>query len=269
MVFIKNSITNGFLNFVSILLNLLLLFLQMKNTLIVIPTYNEADNIEAIINELFLTSDNYHVLVVDDSSPDGTGKLIKNLFNEYPNRLFLETRQKKEGLGRAYLHAFRWAKSRDYNYIFQMDADFSHNPKDILKMEQLIKQGSDVVIGSRYIDGINVVNWPLGRILLSLGASYYVKFFTGLPLKDPTAGFVGYKSEVLDAINLDEVKFVGYAFQIELKYKAWIKGYTLKEHSIIFLNRVKGQSKMNGSIIWEAIYGVLYLRIESLFKRKR
>ena len=193
MVFIKNSITNGFLNFVSILLNLLLLFLQMKNTLIVIPTYNEADNIEAIINELFLTSDNYHVLVVDDSSPDGTGKLVKNLFNEYPNRLFLETRQKKEGLGRAYLHAFRWAKSRDYNYIFQMDADFSHNPKDILKMEQLIKQGSDVVIGSRYIDGINVVNWPLGRILLSLGASYYVKFFTGLPLKDPTAGFVGYK----------------------------------------------------------------------------
>lgn len=269
MVFIKNSITNGFLNFVSILLNLLLLFLQMKNTLIVIPTYNEADNIEAIINELFLTSDNCHVLVVDDSSPDGTGKLVKNLFNEYPNRLFLETRQKKEGLGRAYLHAFRWAKSRDYNYIFQMDADFSHDPKDIIKMEQLIKQGSDVVIGSRYIDGINVVNWPLGRILLSLGASYYVKFFTGLPLKDPTAGFVGYKSEVLDAINLDEVKFVGYAFQIELKYKAWIKGYTLKEYSIIFLNRVKGQSKMNGSIIWEAIYGVLYLRIESLFKRKR
>tara|TARA_B100000767_G_C19778581_1_gene544446 strand:- start:499 stop:1224 length:726 start_codon:yes stop_codon:yes gene_type:complete len=240
----------------------------MKNTLIVIPTYNEADNIEAIIDELLIISDNYHVLVVDDSSPDGTGKLVKNLFKKYPNRIFLETQLKKEGLGRAYLHAFQWSKSRDYNYIFQMDADFSHNPKDIPKMEQLIGQGADVVIGSRYIDGINVVNWPLGRILLSLGASYYVKFFTGLPVKDSTAGFVGYKSEVLDAINLDEVKFVGYAFQIELKYKAWIKGFTLKEHSIIFLNRVKGQSKMNGSIIWEAIYGVLYLRIESLFKCK-
>ncbi len=269
MVFVKKSLTNGFLNFVSILLNLLLLFLQMKNTLIVIPTYNEADNIKAIIEELFLISNHYHALIVDDSSPDGTGKLVKNLFKKYPKRLFLERRLKKEGLGCAYLHAFRWAKSRDYKYIFQMDADFSHNPKDIPKMEHLFNQGHDVVIGSRYIDGINVVNWPLGRILLSLGASYYVNFFTGLPVKDPTAGFVGYKSEVLNAINLDEIKFVGYAFQIELKYKAWIKGYVLKEHSIIFLNRVKGESKMNGSIIWEAIYGVIYLRIKSLFKRKR
>jgi dolichol-phosphate mannosyltransferase len=148
-----------------------------------------------------------------------------------------------------------------------MDADFSHNPQDVPKMEAELKKGTDVVIGSRYIDGINVVNWPLGRILLSLSASYYVKFFTGLQVKDPTAGFVGYKVEVLEAIDLDSVRFVGYAFQIELKYKAWKKGFNLKEHSIIFLNRIKGQSKMNGSIIWEAIYGVIYLRIQSLFKR--
>ena len=241
----------------------------MKNTLIVIPTYNEADNIEAIICETLLINEDYHVLVVDDSSPDGTGDLVANLFEQFPNRLFLETRQKKEGLGRAYLHAFRWALAADYKFIFEMDADFSHNPKDIPKMELHLLADADVVIGSRYVDGINVVNWPLGRILLSLAASYYVKFFTSLPVKDATAGFVGYKAEVLRAIDLDAVKFVGYAFQIELKYKAWKKGFKLKEYSIIFLNRVKGQSKMNGSIIWEAIYGVVFLRIQSLFKRKQ
>ena len=154
-------------------------------------------------------------------------------------------------------------------FIFEMDADFSHNPQDVPKMELHLLADADVVIGSRYVDGINVVNWPLGRILLSLAASYYVKFFTSLPVKDATAGFVGYKAEVLRAIDLDAVKFVGYAFQIELKYKAWKKGFKLKEYSIIFLNRAKGQSKMNGSIIWEAIYGVVFLRIQSLFKRKQ
>ena len=241
----------------------------MKNTLIVIPTYNEADNIEAIICETLLINEDYHVLVVDDSSPDGTGNLVANLFEQFPNRLFLETRQKKEGLGRAYLHAFRWALAADYKFIFEMDADFSHNPQDVPKMELHLLADADVVIGSRYVDGINVVNWPLGRILLSLAASYYVKFFTSLPVKDATAGFVGYKAEVLRAIDLDAVKFVGYAFQIELKYKAWKKGFKLKEYSIIFLNRAKGQSKMNGSIIWEAIYGVVFLRIQSLFKRKQ
>lgn len=241
----------------------------MKNTLVVIPTYNEADNIEAIICELMAINDNYHTLVVDDSSPDGTGVLVKNLVKHYPNRLFLETRTKKEGLGRAYIHAFKWALAAGYKTIFQMDADFSHNPKDIPKMELELKEHCDVVIGSRYIGGINVVNWPLSRILLSLTASYYVKFFTSLPVKDATAGFVGYKAEVLKAINLDTVKFVGYAFQIELKYKAWKNGFKLKEYSIIFLNREKGQSKMNGSIIWEAIYGVVYLRIQTLFKIKK
>ena len=241
----------------------------MKNTLIVIPTYNEADNIEAIICETLLINEDYHVLVVDDSSPDGTGDLVANLFEQFPNRLFLETRPQKEGLGRAYLHAFRWALAADYKFIFEMDADFSHNPQDVPKMELHLLADADVVIGSRYVDGINVVNWPLGRILLSLAASYYVKFFTSLPVKDATAGFVGYKAEVLRAIDLDAVKFVGYAFQIELKYKAWKKGFKLKEYSIIFLNRVKGQSKMNGSIIWEAIYGVVFLRIQSLFKRKQ
>lgn len=239
----------------------------MKNTLIVIPTYNEVDNIKAIICELLAIDESYHVVVVDDSSPDGTGSLVDGLIPQYSARLFLESRPKKEGLGLAYLHAFRWALKHNYKFIFEMDADFSHNPQDVPKMEAELKKGTDVVIGSRYIDGINVVNWPLGRILLSLSASYYVKFFTGLPLKDPTAGFVGYKVEVLEAIDLDSVRFVGYAFQIELKHKAWKKGFNLKEHSIIFLNRIKGQSKMNGSIIWEAIYGVIYLRIQSLFKR--
>ena len=241
----------------------------MKNTLIVIPTYNEADNIEAIICETLSINEDYHALVVDDSSPDGTGDLVANLFEQFPNRLFLETRPQKEGLGRAYLHAFRWALAADYKFIFEMDADFSHNPKDIPKMELHLLADADVVIGSRYVDGINVVNWPLGRILLSLAASYYVKFLTSLPVKDATAGFVGYNAEVLRAIDLDAVKFVGYAFQIELKYKAWKKGFKLKEYSIIFLNRAKGQSKMNGSIIWEAIYGVVFLRIQSLFKRKQ
>ena len=240
----------------------------MKNTLIVIPTYNEADNIEAIICELLAISDDYHALVVDDSSPDGTSTIVKHLFAQFPDRLFLETRPKKDGLGRAYIHAFRWALKADYKFVFEMDADFSHNPHDIPKMELELQKDCDVVIGSRYVDGINVVNWPLARILLSLAASYYVKFFTSLPVKDATAGFVGYKAKVLKEIDLDSIKFVGYAFQIELKYKAWKKGFKLKEHSIIFLNRVKGQSKMNGSIIWEAIYGVVYLRIQSLFKRK-
>ena len=253
----------------SIPFNLLLLTFQMKNTLIVIPTYNEADNIEAIICETLSINEDYHALVVDDSSPDGTGALVENLFEQFPDRLFLETRPQKEGLGRAYLHAFRWALAADYKFIFEMDADFSHNPQDVPKMELQLLGDADVVIGSRYVDGINVVNWPLSRILLSLAASYYVKFFTSLPVKDATAGFVGYKAEVLRAIDLDTVKFVGYAFQIELKYKAWKKGYKLKEFSIIFLNRAKGQSKMNGSIIWEAIYGVVFLRIQSLFKRKQ
>ena len=239
----------------------------MKNTLIVIPTYNEVDNIKVIICELLAIDESYHVVVVDDSSPDGTGSLVDELIPQYSGRLFLESRPKKEGLGLAYLHAFRWALKHNYKFIFEMDADFSHNPQDVPKMEAELKNGTDVVIGSRYIDGINVVNWPLGRILLSLSASYYVKFFTGLQVKDPTAGFVGYKVEVLEAIDLDSVRFVGYAFQIELKHKAWKKGFNLKEHSIIFLNRIKGQSKMNGSIIWEAIYGVIYLRIQSLFKR--
>ena len=240
----------------------------MKNTLIVIPTYNEAENIEAIIRQLLSIDTSYHVVVVDDSSPDGTGSFVKAVISEYPDRIFLETRPKKEGLGRAYLHAFKWALLKGYNYIFEIDADFSHNPNDIPRMQERLIKGADVVIGSRYIDGINVINWPLGRILLSLGASYYVKFFTGLPVTDPTAGFVGYKAEVLNTIDLDSVKFVGYAFQIELKYKAWIKGFNLQEVSIIFLNQAKGQSKMNGSIIWEAIYGVVYLRIKSLFKYK-
>lgn len=239
----------------------------MKNILIVIPTYNESENIENIIHKLYSICENYNVLVVDDSSPDGTGNIVESLMKIYSKKLFLETRPKREGLGKAYIHAFRWTLERQYDYIFEMDADFSHNPQEIPKMIVELQQGADIVIGSRYSDGINVVNWPLSRILLSLMASYYVNFFTGLPVKDPTSGFVGYKRIVLEKINLDKVKFVGYAFQIELKYKAWKQNFLLKEYPIIFFNRTKGESKMNASIIWEAVYGVLYLKLQSLFKR--
>ena len=240
--------------------NFLLLWLQMKNTLIVIPTYNEAENIEAMVRLLLSIDTSYHVIVVDDSSPDGTGSIVKAVISEYPDRIFLETRPKKEGLGRAYLHAFKWALLKGYNYIFEIDADFSHNPNDIPRMQERLIKGADVVIGSRYIYGINVINWPLGRILLSLGASYYVKFFTGLPVKDPTAGFVGYKAEVLNAIDLDSVKFVGYAFQIEMKYSAIKHGFNVKEIPIHFKDRELGQSKMNIKIFREAFIGVLKLK---------
>lgn len=182
----------------------------------------------------------------------------------FPKRLFLESRSNRTGLGSAYVHGFQWALRRNYAYIFEMDADFSHNPKEIQPILALLEKEADLVVGSRYIKGVNVVNWPLSRILLSYFASLYVRLITGMPIKDATAGFVGYRSEVLKAIEIDQVKFVGYAFQIELKYKAWLKKFKLIEHPIVFTNRVKGKSKMNGSIIWEALYGVLFLR---LFKK--
>ncbi len=237
----------------------------MENTLIIIPTYNEIENIESIIEAVFSSGLPSDVLVVDDQSPDGTADQVLKMMKKFPKRLFLESRVDKKGLGTAYVHGFNWALRRKYSYIFEMDADFSHNPKELSSMMALLKNQADLVVGSRYIKGVNVVNWPLGRILLSYFASFYVRLITGMPIKDATAGFVGYKRQVLEAINLDQIKFVGYAFQIELKYKAWLKNFKLIEHPIIFTNRVKGKSKMNGSIIWEALFGVLFLRF---FKKR-
>lgn len=236
----------------------------MEKTLIIIPTYNEIENIESIIEAVFSTPVAVAILVVDDESPDGTGQKVLSLMERFPKRLFLESRSNRTGLGSAYVHGFQWALRRNYAYIFEMDADFSHNPKEIQPMLALLEKEADLVVGSRYIKGVNVVNWPLSRILLSYFASLYVRLITGMPIKDATAGYVGYRSEVLKAIEIDQVKFVGYAFQIELKYKAWLKKFKLIEHPIVFTNRVKGKSKMNGSIIWEALYGVLFLR---LFKK--
>ena len=237
----------------------------MKNTLIIVPTYNEIENIESLIEMIFENNLPLDVLVVDDQSPDGTANRVIQIMKTFPKRLFLESRADKKGLGTAYIHGFKWALRKDYEYIFEMDADLSHNPKELSPMLSLLQHDTDLVIGSRYIKGVNVVNWPLGRVLLSYFASIYVRLITGMPIKDSTAGFVGYRRNVLESIDLDQVKFVGYAFQIELKYKSWLKKFKLVEHPIIFTNRAKGKSKMNGSIIWEALFGVLFLRI---YKRR-
>tara|TARA_S200000501_G_scaffold213461_1_gene200513 strand:- start:40 stop:759 length:720 start_codon:yes stop_codon:yes gene_type:complete len=237
----------------------------MKNTLIIVPTYNEIENIESLIEMIFENDLPLHVLVVDDQSPDGTANRVIQIMKTFPKRLFLESRADKKGLGTAYIYGFKWALRRDYEYIFEMDADLSHNPKELIPMLSLLQRDTDLVIGSRYIKGVNVVNWPLSRVLLSYFASVYVRLITGMPIKDSTAGFVGYRRNVLESIDLDQVKFVGYAFQIELKYKSWLKKFKLVEHPIIFTNRAKGKSKMNGSIIWEALFGVLFLRI---YKRR-
>ena len=237
----------------------------MKNTLIIVPTYNEIENIESLIEMIFENDLPIDVLVVDDQSPDGTADRVIQIMKTFPKRLFLESRADKKGLGTAYIHGFKWALRRDYEYIFEMDADLSHNPKELIPMLSLLQHDTDLVIGSRYIKGVNVVNWPLSRVLLSYFASVYVRLITGMPIKDSTAGFVGYRRNVLESIDLDQVKFVGYAFQIELKYKSWLKKFKLVEHPIIFSNRTKGKSKMNGSIFWEALFGVLFLRI---YKRR-
>ena len=237
----------------------------MENTLIIIPTYNEIENIQPIIETVFENNLPLDVLVVDDQSPDGTADRVIQMMKIFPKQLFLESRVDKKGLGAAYVHGFKWALARDYHYIFEMDADFSHNPKELGPMLYILKEKADLVVGSRYIEGVNVVNWPMSRVLLSYFASLYVRLITGMPIKDSTAGFVGYRRVVLESINLNQVKFVGYAFQIELKYKSWLKKFKLVEHPIVFINRVKGKSKMNGSIILEALFGVLFLRFN---KRK-
>ena len=236
--------------------------MSTEKILIIIPTFNEIENISKIIMAVFDTGLSINILVVDDQSPDGTGQEVRKLMKTFPNKLFLESRSGKKGLGSAYIDGFKWALKSDYKYIFEMDADFSHQPKELKSMIKILDSNVDLVIGSRYVNGVNVVNWPLGRILLSYFASFYVQFITGMPIKDPTAGFVGYKRRVLEAIDLDKIKFIGYAFQIELKYKAWIKNFLIKEHPIIFINRVYGKSKMSGNIVWEALFGVLLLRLK-------
>jgi len=241
----------------------------MSNSIVIIPTYNEIENIEAIIRAVFQLQKEFHVLVVDDNSPDETGACVVGLQEEFNGRLFLETRMEKAGLGTANIHGFKWAIEKEYDYIFEMDADFSHNPTDLLRLLKACENGADVSVGSRYKKGVNVVNWPLYRVLLSYGASFYVKMITGMRVHDPTAGFVCYKRQVLENIKLDSVRFVGYAFQIEMKFRAYLKNYTIEEVSIIFRDRVLGKSKMSSSIISEAIWGVLSMKIRSLFQKNR
>lgn len=238
----------------------------MNNGIIVIPTYNEIENIEAIITAVFNLNYNLHILVVDDNSPDGTADKVIELQNKYKD-LFILQRKGKQGLGTAYVAGFKWAIENRYEYIYEMDADFSHNPNDLIALHQACLNGADLSVGSRYVTGVNVVNWPLSRVLLSYFASVYVNLITGMKINDTTAGFVCYKTDTLKAINLDKIKFVGYAFQIEMKYRAFSKKLKIVEVPIIFTDRTKGESKMSNSIIKEAIFGVISLRIRKLFNR--
>tara|TARA_R110000868_G_scaffold20478_2_gene86611 strand:+ start:1830 stop:2552 length:723 start_codon:yes stop_codon:yes gene_type:complete len=240
----------------------------MKNAIVIIPTFNEIENIEAIIKAVFSQSEFIEILVVDDNSPDLTGLKVKELQNEFPNRLFLEVRKQKAGLGTAYIHGFKWALKMQYHFIFEMDADFSHNPNDLIKLYQACHEnGADVAIGSRYITGVNVVNWPLSRVLMSYLASVYVRIITGMKIRDTTAGFVCYRKEVLETLDLNKIKFIGYAFQIEMKFKAYIKKFIIVEIPVIFTDRIKGKSKLSSGIISEAVFGVISMKIKSIFKK--
>lgn len=237
----------------------------MSDTLVIIPTYNEKENIELIIKAVFEEKKKFDVLVVDDSSPDGTANLVKSLIKIFPNRLFIEERKGKNGLGTAYIHGFKWAIDKGYDYIIEMDADFSHNPKDLVRLYNSCHvEGADVSVGSRYSVGVNVVNWSMKRVLLSYYASKYVRFITGIPVHDTTAGFVCYKRKVLETIKINSIKFVGYAFQIEMKFKAWKHGFDIKEVSVIFTDRTAGESKMNGGIIYEALFGVIKMKLRGI-----
>lgn len=238
-----------------------------SDALVIIPTYNEKENIEAIIRATFSQEKVFHVLVVDDNSPDGTATIVENLQKEFPSQLFIEKRKGKSGLGTAYIHGFKWAILNKYDYVIEMDADFSHNPNDLIRLyNECANKEVDVAIGSRYSVGVNVVNWPMSRVLLSYFASKYVRIITRMPIHDTTAGFVCYKRKVLETIKLDKVKFVGYAFQIEMKYKAWKHKFNIKEVSVIFTDRVLGKSKLSKGIIKEAVFGVIKMRINGLPK---
>lgn len=241
----------------------------MSDVLVIIPTYNEIENITNILETVMKYPDNFDVLVIDDNSPDGTADAVRNVMQRFPGRVFLEERKGKLGLGTAYIHGFKWALSRDYGYVIEMDADFSHNPDDLTRLYHSCKDdGADVTVGSRYITGVNVVNWPMGRVLMSYFASAYVRIITRMKLRDATAGFVCYRRRVLENINLDKIEFKGYAFQIEMKFKAHLKGFKIVELPIIFINRRLGTSKMNSSIFGEAVFGVLKLKFDSIFRRK-
>lgn len=235
----------------------------MSDKLVIIPTYNEKENIEAIIRAALAVDGAFDVLIVDDSSPDGTNDIVKRLIPEFNGRLHLEIRTTKDGLGRAYVHGFKWALANNYEYIFEMDADFSHNPKDLNRLYEACLK-NDMSIGSRYSKGVNVVNWPMGRVLLSYFASKYVRFILGIPVHDTTAGFVCFSRKVLEEIGLDDIKLKGYGFQIEMKFRAFKKGFKIVEVPIIFTNRELGESKMNGGIIHEAVFGVLNLKWKSI-----
>ncbi len=236
----------------------------MIDSLVIIPTYNEKENIEKIIRAVFSLPQSFNILIVDDNSIDGTASIVKSLMNEFHDRLYIEERAGKLGLGTAYIHGFQWALQRDYQYIFEMDADFSHNPKDLMSLYKACHdEGADVSIGSRYISGVNVVNWPIGRIIMSYFASIYVRMITGMPIHDTTAGFKCYTRKVLETIDLNKITFTGYAFQIEMKFAAWKLGFKVVEVPIIFTDRVEGKSKMSSSIFKEAIFGVIGMKIKS------
>lgn len=240
----------------------------MPSKLVIIPTYNEKENIENIIRAVFALPEAFHLLVIDDGSPDGTAAIVKKLQKEFPERLFIVERKGKLGLGTAYIAGFKWGLEHKYDFIFEMDADFSHNPNDLPRLyNACANEGADVAIGSRYVSGVNVVNWPIGRVLMSYFASKYVKFITGLKIYDTTAGFKCYRREVLETIELDKIRFKGYAFQIEMKFTAYKCGFTLREVPIIFINRQLGTSKMSGGIFGEAFLGVIQLKLTS-FTRK-
>jgi len=238
----------------------------VEKTLVIIPTYNEKENIEAIIRKVFSLSLTFDLLIVDDNSPDETAHIVQSLQHDFPKRLFLEQRQGKLGLGTAYIHGFRYAINNGYTYVCEMDADFSHNPEDLIKLYQVLSDGYDIAIGSRYINGITVVNWPMDRLLMSYFGSKYVRFMTGMPVQDTTAGFIMYHRKVLETIDYSLVKFTGYGFQIQMKFYAWKMGFKIKEVPIIFTDRTKGTSKMTSGIFKEAVFGVISMKIKSWFQ---
>lgn len=239
----------------------------MSEALVIIPTYNEIENVSNIIDAVMQQADGFDLLIIDDASPDGTQDAVRSKMQQYPGRLFLETRKGKLGLGTAYIHGFKWALDKGYEYIIEMDADFSHSPADLTKLYHECKdRGADMSIGSRYVSGVNVVNWPMGRVLMSYFASKYVRFITGMKLCDSTAGFVCYRRNVLETLDLDKIQFKGYAFQIEMKFKTYQRKFKIVEIPVIFVNRYLGTSKMNSSIFGEAVFGVISLKLKSLFK---
>ena len=238
----------------------------MSDSLIIIPTYNEKENIEHLLRKILSLQKSFHILIIDDGSPDGTANIVKQLQNEF-NELHIQERTGKLGLGTAYIHGFKWALQKEYQFIFEMDADFSHDPNDLERLYAACNKDGDVAVGSRYVQGVNIVNWPMSRLLMSYFASKYVKFITGLPIQDSTAGFKCYRRVVLENINFDKIQFVGYAFQIEMKFKAWKYGFKIMEVPVIFTDRTEGVSKMSSDIFFEAFIGVIQMKIKSWFRK--